>query len=241
MAQLLTATPPGVPMSEPARALAAIPLFASLGAPALERLGRVIERRAFERGQEINREGGPWEGLYIVTAGKVKLSKRALGRELTIAIMEPGQPLNIAPLFEGGPNVFQTEAMGRVTCYYLPVDAARAFVADHPEVQSALLRALNLRIRRLAALASDVSFTGVTGRLAAWVQDEARRRGVRTERGLAVRRDLSMRELASLLGTVRRVLSRSVAELRREGAIEVTPDWIVVRDADRLRARAGER
>lgn len=228
-------------MSEPSRALAAMPLFAGLPAPELERLGRVIEQRTFERDQEINREGGAWEGLFIVKSGKVKLSKRAMGRELTIAIMEPGEPLNIAPLFEGGPNVFQTEAMGRVTCYYLPAEAARAFVSTHPTVQSALLRALNLRIRRLAALASEVSFTGVSGRLAAWVLEEARRKGVRTERGLAVPRDLSMRDLASLLGTVRRVLSRSAAELRREGAIEVTPEWIVIRDPERLRARAGER
>jgi CRP-like cAMP-binding protein len=228
-------------MSEPAHALAAIPLFAGLAAPELERLAGLAEQRTFERDQEINREGGPWEGLYIVRSGKVKLSKRATGRELTIAIMEPGQPLNIAPLFEGGPNVFQTEAMGRVSCYYLPAEAARAFVSDHPAVQSALLRALNLRIRRLASLASEVSFTGVTGRLAAWVLEEARRKGVRTERGLAVRRDLSMRELASLLGTVRRVLSRAVAELRRDGAIEVTPEWIVIRAPKRLRARAGER
>lgn len=228
-------------MSEPAHALAAIPLFAGLAAPELERLAGLVEQRTFERDQEINREGGPWEGLYIVRSGRVKLSKRATGRELTIAIMEPGQPLNIAALFEGGPNVFQTEAMGRVSCYYLPAEAARAFVSDHPAVQSALLRALNLRIRRLASLASEVSFTGVSGRLAAWVLEEARRKGVRTERGLAVRRDLSMRELASLLGTVRRVLSRAVAELRRDGAIEVTPEWIVIRDPKRLRARTGER
>lgn len=229
-------------MGDSIRSLKAIPLFAELTVPELERLSRLIEERTFEKNQVINQEDGPWEGLYIVKSGKVKVSKKAskkaIGRELIVTILEAGEPLNIAPLFEGGENVFTTQALGRVSVYYLSETNARAFVSDHPTVQKALLRALNMRVRQLASLASEVSFTGVNARLASWMLEQSRAKGIRTGRGIGIKRDLSLRELGSLMGTVGRVLSRSLAELRQDGVIEVTPDQIVILDQERLKAIA---
>lgn len=229
-------------MSELLRSLRAIPLFAELTVPELESLSRLVEERTFEKNHIINHEDKPWEGCYIIKSGRVKLSKKAgkqsMGRELIIGILEPGEPLNIAPLFEGGANVFTTQALGRVTTYYLSETDARSFVSDHPPVQKALLRALNMRVRRLASLACEMSFTGVDARLASWILEQSRARGFRTGRGIGVKRELSLRELGALMGTVGRVLSRSLAELRRDGIIEVAPDQIIVLDEEKLRAVA---
>lgn len=225
-------------MGESTRLLRAIPLFAELAAPELKRLGGLLEERAFETNQVISREDGLWEGLYIVRSGKVKLSKRSMERELTMAIMEPGEPLNISALFEGGPNLFTAQAMGPVSVYYLSERHARAFVFDHAPVQKAMLRILNRRVCQLASLAGELSFKEVSARLASWLLAESRERGIPRERGIEIRRDLSLKELAALMGTVRRVLSRSLAELRQGGAIEVASDRIVVLDRERLRAIA---
>lgn len=227
-------------MGDPVRSLEAIPLFAELSAPERERLGRVLEERIFQRDRQIEQEGGSWNGLHIVKSGRVKLGKRSMGRELTMAIVEPGEPLNIAPLFGGGANVFGAHALTRVSTYYLPAAVTRAFVSEHPAVQKALLRALNMRIRKLASLASEVSFTGVDARLAAWLLAEARDKGIQTERGIAIKRELSTRDLASLMGTVRRVISRALAELRCQEIVEVTRNRIVILDQDKLRARVQE-
>lgn len=229
-------------MGESIRSLQAVPLFAELTTPELERLSQLIEEKTFEKNQVINREGAPWEGLYIVKSGKVKLSNKAgegsAGRELTIAILESGAPLNFSPLFEGGSNVFTTQALGRVTAYYLAENDARQFVSDHPSVQKALLSALNMRLRQLVSLASEVSFTRVNARLASWILEQSRTKGIRTGRGIGINRDLSLREMGSLMGTVGRVLSRSLAEMRHDGVIEVIPDQIVILDQERLRAIA---
>lgn len=227
-------------MSDPVCSVEAIPLFVELSAPERERLGRVLAERTFQRDRQIEQEGGSWDGLHIVKSGRVKLGKRSMGRELTMAIVEAGEPLNIAPLFGGGANVFGAHALTRVSTYYLPAAVARAFVSGHAAVQKALLRTLNMRIRKLASLASEMSFTAVDARLAAWLLAEARDRGIRTERGIAVKRELSTRDLASLMGTVRRVISREIAELRCQGIVEVTRDRIVILDRERLRARVRE-
>lgn len=225
-------------MGDCLRSLQAIPLFAELTAQELEGLCELLEERTFDKNQVINREDGPWEGLYVIRSGKVKLSKRSMGRELTVTILEFGEPLTFVPLFEGGTNVFTTQALGRVTTYYLSETDARSFVLDHPPVQKVLLRTLNRRIRHLASLATELSFTGVSARLASWMLEQSRDRGIRTGRGIGIKRDVSLKELGSLMGTVGRVLSRSLAELRQEGVIEVTSDQIVILDQERLKAIA---
>lgn len=226
-----------VHMSGCPRSLQAMPLFAELTAQELEGLCEILEERTFEKNQVIDREDEPWEGLYVIRSGRAKLSKGSMGRDLTVTILEPGEPLNITPLFEGGSNVFTTQALGAVSTYYLSEPDARAFVSDHPPVQKALLHALNRRIRLLVTLASELSFTRVSARLASWLLKESEDRGIRTGRGIEIKRDLRLRELASLLGTVRRVLSRSLAELQQDGAIEVASDHIIIVDQERLRAR----
>lgn len=229
-------------MTDAVRSLPVIPLFAGFSATDLQQLQRCIQKRTFEHNQIINQENRPWEGLYIVRSGSVKLSKKASGsaldRELILAILGPGMPLNIAPLFEGGVNAFTTRALGRVEASYLTEIDARRFVSDHPSMQKLLLRTLNMRIRQLVSLAMALSFTGVTARLAAWMLEQSSGRGTRTDRGVQIERDLSVRDLGYLMGTVGRVLSRSLAELRRERVIDVTPDHIVILDQKRLRAKA---
>lgn len=215
-----------------------IGLFAELSAPEALRLREVVQERDYGGGTVISQEGEAWDGLYIVKSGRVKLSKALMGRELTMAIMGPGELLDIGPLFEGGRNVFTARTLRRVCVHYLSARDARAFVTDHPRVQLILLRALNRRIRHLASLASELAFTGVSARVASWVLEQSRARGVRTRRGIAVKRDLSLKELGFLVGTVGRVVSRCLAELRHSGIIEATPDEIVIVNEPRLKAIA---
>ncbi len=228
-------------MGDSIRSLQTIPLFAELAPPELERLCRLLEERMFEKNQVISQEGEPWDGLYIVKSGKVKLSKRSMGRELTIAILESGEPLNIAPLFEGGPSVFTAQAMGRVIVYYLSEANAHTFVSDHPPVQRALLHVLNRRLYQLVSLVSELAFKDVSARLASWILEQSRERGIRTSKGNGIKRDLTIGELASLMGTVPRVLSRSLSKLTKDRAIEVTSQMITIIDQGKLKAIAQER
>ncbi|MCC7416974.1 MAG: Crp/Fnr family transcriptional regulator [Acidobacteria bacterium] len=227
------------------RSLRALPLFADLAASELEELSGLVEERTFDAHQAITREGRLWEGLYVVKSGKVKMTRRIgvqqAGRELTIAVLGPGDPVNMTALFEGDRNVFTTEALTPAALWVLPGARARAFVSRHPAMQRALLRALNWELRRLVSLASRLAFSGVTARLAFSVFEQTRLTGVRTDRGVAIRRDLTLNDLASLVGTTRRVISKSLSELRHDGVIAVEPSRLVVLDEDRLAEIAGLR
>ena len=230
-------------MREFIRSLQALPLFAQLTVPELEQLHGILDERTFDKHQVITREGTRWDALYVVKSGKVKLTRsvsaQSTGRELTIAVLEPGDPVNMTPLFEGDRNVFTTEALTRATLYYLAGSDARAFVAGHPSMHKTLLRALNLELRRLVSLASRLAFTSVTARLAFWMLEQTQGNRTPTDKGIAIRRDLTLNELASLVGTTRRVISKSLTDLQHDGVIEVGPTQIVVLNEKKLEAIAG--
>lgn len=232
-------------MCESIRSLQVLSLFAQLTVPELEELLGILEERTFDKHQVITCEGTPWDGLYVVKSGKVKLTRRvsarSTGRELTIAVLESGDPVNMTPLFEGDRNVFTTEALTRATLYYLAGPHARAFVSGHPSMQKTLLRALDLELRRLVSLASRLAFAGVTARLALWIFEQTQANGIRTDKGIAIRRDLTLNELASLVGTTRRVISKSLTDLQHDGVIAVVPTEIVVLNEEKLAASAGVR
>ncbi len=232
-------------MRESIRSLQALPLFAQLTVRELEELHGILEERTFDKHQVITREGTPWDALYVVKSGKVKLTRRvsarSAGRELIIAVLESGDPVNMTPLFEGDRDIFTTEALTRATLYHLAGSQARAFVSKHPSMQKMLLRALNLELRRLVSLASRLAFTGVTARLALWIFEQTQVNGICMDKGIAIRRDLTLNELAALVGTVRRVISKSLTDLQHDGVIEVAPTQFVVLNEDKLAAIAGAR
>ena len=55
----------------------------------------------------------------------------------------------------------------------------------------------------------------------------------------AIRRDLTLNELASLVGTTRRVISKSLTDLQHDRVIEVRPTQIAVLNEKKLAAIAG--
>ncbi|MBI2206214.1 MAG: winged helix-turn-helix domain-containing protein [Candidatus Rokubacteria bacterium] len=89
------------------------------------------------------------------------------------------------------------------------------------------------RLRRFAGLIEDLALRDVTARVARLLLDEGRR-GERAEIDLPGTRD----DVAVRIGTVRELVSRSLARLRAAGAIDLVGRRVRVRDRARLGAIA---
>jgi CRP/FNR family transcriptional regulator, cyclic AMP receptor protein len=69
----------------------AIPLFAELRQPEVEKLAMLVERQSFASGDKIFSEGEPGRSIYLVDKGRVRISRTmpGLGEE-ALAILGPG-------------------------------------------------------------------------------------------------------------------------------------------------------
>lgn len=112
---------------------------------------------------------------------------------------------------------------------FLLRDAVLDACRRHPEVALGIIRVLARRVRTFAGLVEQLSLRDVTARLAGFLLAEAGPDGTTTFT-LGVTRD----EIAARLGTVRELVSRSLARLREAGAIRIAGRRVTIVDASRL-------
>ena len=224
-----------------ARALAAVPYLAGLGAADLQTLAAAARLVRAAKGEAIFQEGSPCAGLYVIAAGCVKVLKRsAEGREQVLHREREGA-LGEGPLFDGDPYPASAEALEPAALLFLPRETVLAWCRKRPEVAIGIARALARRVRRFAALAEDLALREVGQRLAGYLMARAEEGGRAVCGGVEVVRQESNQEIAEQIGTVRELVSRTLASLRREGLIRVSGRRVIILDVKRLRARSGPR
>lgn len=214
----------------------AIPHFAMLGpgeAAVIAPLLRLVRLHAHEL---LWQEGEPGEGFCYVRAGMLRLFRTGMdGREQTLRIATVGETLGEVPAFDEGPNPVSVEAMEPTEVVIVPGAVARVLVERYPAVGQALLRHFARRLRAFTELVEQLSLQTVQQRLARYLYLEARAAGAPESGVLTVERRLTGQELASLLGSVREVVARTLKTFEDEGVIEVERHRYVIRDLEALR------
>src|SRR5581483_9555162 len=162
-------------------------------------------------------ENDPCPGLYLVESGRVKVFRTSTdGREQVLMIVGPGGAFNDVPVFDGGPNAAAAAALERCSVYLIPSEHVLGALKAHPDAALAVAREFAGQLRALASLVEDLSFRHVTSRVAKLLLEYAEQPGKPS-----VPARLTQQEIASMVGSVREVVGRSLAALEREGAIRL--------------------
>ena len=192
-----------------------IPLLAGLTPGALRALAaRGIERR-YATGQVLFRAGDDAKGLFVVQSGRVRIARQVAGRGQVVHAEGPGGTLGEIPLFTAAPYPATATATEPTRCLVFARDAVREAIAADPELALRLLGGLAHRVRGLIARLDRLAFASVRARLAAFIGERAAR-----SLGPVVSLGMTQGHLAEELGTVREVVVKELAALRRAGMIE---------------------
>jgi len=116
-------------------------------------------------------------------------------------------------------------------------DVQRLCVA-HPSISLAALKVLARRLRNCAALVETLSLHDVDRRLARFLLGEAKLQGVRTGQRIEVDVALTHQQVATRIGSVREVVSRSFGRLQQAGHITVDGRRVVILDEKAFSAYA---
>lgn len=92
-------------LGERAAAIGKISIFSGLGQAALEQLASIASEESFKLGDFVFREGSPGDGLYLLLAGKVRISREVAGMgEEALAILAPGDYFGEMSIIDGAPR-----------------------------------------------------------------------------------------------------------------------------------------
>lgn len=201
--------------------------FDDLPEDMLKQIAGRMQLREFQRGEALFWEGDPCSGLHIIEQGSVRLySLSPQGRQYTLRVLGEGETCNEVPAFDGGPNPVNVEALENCRVWVIEAGLLLELVQTHPQFARKVLSNFAKNLRSLVRKVSEMAFYQVTNRLARLINE--------TEAGKREGPHWTQEQLAARLGTVREVVSRSLKELERSGAIRVEERRIRVTDREAL-------
>ncbi len=226
-------------MSHADDVLSQAPLFRALSEDDAKSLRTGLTITEISRGDRLFSEGDPGDKLYVVLAGKIKLTRAAPdGRENLLSVHGPGEMFGELSLFDPRPRTSSATAVTDARLAGLAHDFIRSWLATRPEVAMHLLRALAQRLRRVNDDRTDLVFTDVPGRVAKALLDLSERFGERQEDGVQVNHDLTQEELAQLVGASRETVNKALADFVSRGWVQLSAKSVLLLDPERLRKRA---
>jgi CRP-like cAMP-binding protein len=195
---------------------------------------RAVVRR-FSAGDLLFSEGEPCAGLYVVSAGRVRIFKTsAAGREQVLTIEGPGNSVAELPVFDGGPYPASASAADEAQVLFVSRNDFRTCCLEHPEVSLKVLQVVGSRLRRLVGIIEELSFTTLRHRLISWLLREAEAHGRAVSDGTVFELGMTHQELAAHIGTVRELVSRNLARLQAQGLIHIQGREITLLDREGL-------
>jgi CRP/FNR family transcriptional regulator, cyclic AMP receptor protein len=223
-----------------AELLAASPLFAGLNRNTLKEMAGALTLESWPKDVQLQARDSPTGRFLILVRGRVKItrSNARTGRELTLWLLGPGDGFDVVTLLDGEPHSVSAWTLDEVQTLSAPVSVFREWIERFPALRLAIHRYVARQLRELTDLASDLALHDTMTRLARLLL----RHFDTPERGNAARldliRNLPQEELATLIGSVRVVVSRLLAELKREAIVELHNGALRVADLKRLLHRA---
>ena len=210
--------------------------FQNLPENALAGLAAQGRERKLQRGQILFTANEPAEGLYVVLSGSVRAFRESVdGREQTIHVEGVGGILAEVPVFDDGPYPSTTMAEEDSELLFLAKEDVRRFLLQYPAAALTALAILAKKLRTVASLAEQLALKDVTQRLATLLLQEAQRKAPKLQDGVSFPLPLSHTQLASRLGSVREVVTRSLQKLVQQDIVATQGHRIVILDLEALR------
>jgi CRP-like cAMP-binding protein len=209
--------------------LKTVSYFAGLDLSELEKIEQYMTEKTVEKGEIFLFEGEWSEYLYFLIGGLVKVYKTSTnGKEQILHIAPPGESLNDVSTFDGGSNQASMLAMTPVHLYAIRKEDLKTILNQHPRIYLNILKALAYRIRRDSNLVEELSSTQVMARLAKLLIGKYA--GEEATVGLW----LTQQDMASMIGTCREVVNRSLKVMEEKGAIRLGRHRVLVLNRDIL-------
>lgn len=203
--------------------LAEISYFVGLEPEELEAVRKHIAgEKLIEKGRIFLIEEEQTDYMYFITSGAVKVYKRsANGKEQILSISTKGDTLNDVSTFDGGGCATNMLAMTPVHLYSIKKKDMLLLVTSYPKIALNVAKVLASKVRRDSSLVEVLSFDQVLSRLARLLQ----RQSAMKENILP---QLTQQDLASMVGTSRVVVNRSLRVMEEKGAIRLQRRRIII-------------
>lgn len=197
----------------------------------IKRFGRVVH---VKKGETLMRPEECMEHFFIILEGRVKVSQINFdnGKEQILYLLSKGDMYDVITLLDQKLHENVAISLDDVKLLVFPIELFREWIETKPSFNKLFLPYVAKQLREVEALAADLSLYDTLTRLINLIT-----RNIETKddaQTLRLINDLSHEELASMVGTVRKVLNRNLQKLKKEGLIDIKRKQICLKDSKKL-------
>lgn len=207
-----------------------IRLFSGLDDSELDALLSLSKPVTVKARSQVCRKGEPGDALYIVIAGKLKVSAHSEdGREAILAILEDGETFGEMSMLDGRPRSANVAAVEDSELLVIRRRDFIQYLEHYPKVSISLLGTLCERLRLMDGLMEDMRFLDIRSRLAKTLSRLALQHGRTMENG-SIRIDirLSQEDLGNLICATRESVNKHLKAWEDEGVLSVSQNSFVI-------------
>ncbi len=204
-----------------------ISLFEGLPDEDLQAISDLAVTRHYAKNTLIICEGDRSDSLYIVLSGKVKvLLNDEEGKEVTLNIQGEGEYFGELAMLDNAPRSASVMTLEKTRLAVVSKSAFDECLECNPKIALTVIQGLARRLRELTENVRSLALMDVYGRVAHTLLDLAEERDGK----LVVTQRLTQRDIASMVGASREMVSRILRDLTLGGYISTKNKVITIHE-----------
>jgi len=223
---------------EKSKCLKELIVFSKLDWDEVKLICERASERVFQKNEIIFFECNNDKKLYILVAGRVKLSMLSPdGKEKVVNILQEGDIFGEMSLFDQDPHPLNAEVLEDARLVILSFEDLESIIMQNPGVAIKIIDALAKKTRLLTSQIRELVFQDAEGRLASLLKRFAEDFGLEVKSGKMIDLILTHQEIANLLGSSRVTVTKLLNKFIDEKIIKIYKRKIVVLDEKGLGER----
>jgi CRP/FNR family cyclic AMP-dependent transcriptional regulator len=214
--------------------------FCNLSALVLKELGSASHQSTYPADAVLFVEGQVPRGIYVLCAGKVKLSTTSRdGKVLILNLAQSGDVLGLSAVVSGTPYEVTAESSGPCLVNFIERETLIRLIQKYGEIGLRTAEALS---RQFQAAYRDVhdlvlarsSAVKIAKLLLSWSGPH----DVAASREIRIKSSLTHEEMAQMIGASRETVTRVLSTLKKKQLIRLEGSTLIIRDRPALEALA---
>lgn len=210
-----------------------IPFLRALSDEQLEILQGNAQVRDYKKNECIFEPDSKDNFIMIVLEGKVRIYLAYPdGKEFTLAFLEPGD------IYSSHSKTF-AEAREAAKILAIKVMAFYPFMLNNPTILLSMVKALGDSLGNTLRIIENLAFLDIDKRLARFLLDAAKEKGVVGQEGTFINLGLSVEDIALAVGSSRQTASMLLNRWERDGVIRRNRKTVFLLDMLKLQELGG--
>ncbi len=214
-----------------------ISLFNTLTDPEIKEITPYLLPASAKKKEVIFTEGDPSDWLYIVTEGKVKITKLSQdGKEIILEVIHPLDFFGGLAVIRGFPYPANALAMEDTKLLKISRSSLMRVLDRFPNLMYCMAQQVGDRMRESHETLKNIALERVEARIASLLLKLSDKTGKKTEGGTVIDMKLTKQDIAEMVGTTVETSIRTMSKFRKMGIVAEKDGRIVIRDLQKLKA-----